>query len=104
MDPKTNGTNRRTVLVRGLELAGILLVTLAFGVSKSATAKAAKSDLQYQDHRRDGKGCADCKYFASSVGSSDAGSCELVDGAISPDGWCAAYSPRVKVASWRQWR
>jgi hypothetical protein len=73
MDSKTNGSDRRAVLVRGLELAGILLVTSAFGVSKSATAKAAKSDFQYQDRRHDGKGCADCKYFASSVGSGDAG-------------------------------
>jgi len=55
--------------------------------------KASKADFYYQEKPKDGKSCANCKLFIAST-ESGKGSCALVDGEVSPVGWCMAYSPR----------
>lgn len=57
-----------------------------------ALAKAAKSDFLYQHHPHDGKKCAGCKYFSPDGNGS--GSCAMVEGTVSANGWCQAFSPK----------
>ncbi|OHE10968.1 MAG: iron oxidase oxidoreductase [Sulfurimonas sp. RIFOXYD12_FULL_33_39] len=49
-------------------------------------AKAAKDKLKYQDTPKDGKKCVDCVHFLAATNE-----CKVVDGSISPDGWCMIY-------------
>lgn len=84
---------RRRALRRGAALICSALACAAFVHSGAARAKAAKSQMQYQTHPHDGKSCASCRFFTAST--SDNGSCALVDGEISRDGWCVAFAART---------
>jgi hypothetical protein len=85
--------SRRVMLARsGGSLLGIVLSAVA---SRPALAKAQKSDFQYQQHPKDGKKCADCKFFSTDRSGSDTGTCELVEGTVNRDGWCVAFSPKA---------
>lgn len=52
-------------------------------------AKTPKATFKYQDTPMDGKKCADCVYFLPSTSE-----CKMVEGPISPNGWCRIYSKK----------
>lgn len=84
-----NGTDRvgrREFLeaTAGLLVAGG--IALGAGQSARAQDKAAKSDVSYQDSPNAGQKCSGCQFFDGN------GACQVVEGAISPDGWCTAWS------------
>lgn len=88
MNAKTFRTSRRQVLARGaLVLVG---VATALVVRRPALAKAAKSELLYQDHPHDGKKCVDCKHYSAT--GSGTGTCAIVEGTVSANGWCQAFA------------
>jgi hypothetical protein len=49
-------------------------------------AKATKDNVKYQDTPKDGKKCIDCIHFLAATNE-----CKVVEGSISPDGWCTVY-------------
>ena len=53
-----------------------------------AMQKANKDAVNYQDSPNDSLSCSQCRFFDGN------GGCDIVDGAISPDGWCAAFSEK----------
>jgi hypothetical protein len=81
---------------------------LPFMLATPAQAKASKSAVHYQDHPN-GKMrmCQTCKFFISAGGRMGcpmgggmmgrgmmgAGACQLVEGRISPMGYCDLYAP-----------
>ena len=71
--------NRRAVLIAAgaTSLLGLM--------SDSADAKIAQTGVRYQDSPKDGKQCDGCKLFIAP------NACKTVDGAISPQGWCALW-------------
>jgi hypothetical protein len=91
MDVKTIRISRRRLLVRGAA-AVFAGMAAALMVREPALAKAAKSDLLYQDHPHEGKKCMDCKYF--SAAGAGTGTCAMVEGTVSANGWCQAFSVR----------
>jgi len=93
-DDRAIDHRRREALREGLKIAGVTIAVLTVGASESAMAKASKSEVMYQDHRHEGKGCAECKSFIPAGANGGGATCALVEGAISPDGWCTAYMPR----------
>ena len=95
MRPSPLNPARRSFLVSGAQVAGLATITILTGRSGPAAAKAAKSDFMYQDHQHDGKSCAQCKFFSLDGARSGNGSCSIVAGVISPEGWCAAFAPKV---------
>jgi hypothetical protein len=85
MDEKR--ASRRSVLRGALFVA---TGTLAAGVIPLAHAqKAGKVDVKYQDAAKDGQKCADCVYFQAPD------KCGVVEGAISPNGWCVMYNKKT---------
>ena len=82
---------RRRIVVRGARIVAIAAATTFTGAC--AASKPSKSELMYQNHRHDGKGCGDCKFFSATTSAGDAGQCAVVDGAVKRDGWCLAFSP-----------
>jgi len=56
-----------------------------------AQAKATKQAMQYQDQPKNSQKCADCLQFIPGPKQGASGTCKVVEGTISPDGWCAAY-------------
>ena len=91
MKPTTIYISRRQVLVRGAAIVAGLAATL--DTRQPALAKAAKSDFQYQDQPHAGQKCAACKHF-SPAGNGIAGTCAVVEGTVSADGWCQVFSAR----------
>lgn len=51
-----------------------------------APAKVTQASVQYQTQPKDGKKCADCMHFIP-----ESNTCKLVEGQISPNGWCLLW-------------
>lgn len=75
--------SRRTIL-------GALATLAVFTAARGAIAqgKAAKSAVRYQDQPKGAQRCSGCAHFISS------GECKVVEGPISPNGWCMAYAAK----------
>lgn len=70
-------------LAAGVTMAGI---TSLFGVGAAhAQTKVSQATAKYQDHPNSGNSCAMCNYFRPP------NACQLVDGTISPAGWCSFF-------------
>ena len=77
---KTAGMSRRTVLLAAAGAAPLLALT-----GGEAQAKLAQAAVKYQTEPRDGHQCDGCVQFVAP------NSCKLVDGEISPTGWCSLW-------------
>ena len=87
---------RRNFLAHVLDIVGVaVLIVTTVGASSRATAKVGKGEFMYQEHPHEGRSCAQCKYFAPDSANPSIGSCEIVDGTISRDGWCVAFASRA---------
>ena len=73
-------------------LAGLTALAAGARPGKADAAKLQKADVAYQDRPKDGKRCAACRAF--SAATTGAGTCAVVEGEVSANGWCTAYSPR----------
>jgi hypothetical protein len=80
----------RRVFFRGAAtLAGAALVGAVIPVRDArAQQKLAKSVMQYQDTPKNGQRCDECVYFKPPS------ACGLIEGTISPQGWCTAFNKK----------
>ena len=92
MNPPSDRTTRGEVLGRLLFLPALAgLMAMGTGV---AQAKGSKSQFKYQSTPNGNHQCSGCSFFIPGKSKTAAGTCKLVDGSISPTGWCEAYSPK----------
>jgi hypothetical protein len=81
-------------ITRKTALTDLLIVPVAAGAVLTVNAAPAEADdnkAQYKYQDTPGAGgakCSQCSLFISP------GSCSLVTGAISPNGWCTAFSAK----------
>lgn len=68
-------------------LAGLLLAE-----TTTAQAKGSKTQFKYQATPKNGSKCSTCRFFVKGKTASADGTCQLVDGSISPNGWCTAWA------------
>jgi hypothetical protein len=112
-------TRDEKMISRRIWLANLTLLMAAGIPPKSASAaegKASKSVVHYQDYPKENQMCGMCKYFAGHgmtgdgmmgrgmmgrgmmgdgmMGRAMMAKCQVVEGSISPMGWCDLYSPR----------
>jgi hypothetical protein len=80
--------SRRSMLRCAALLAGGTLAAGVIQVKPAYAQKAGKEAVKYQDSPKDGQMCSACLYFQAP------GSCAVVDGAISPKGWCSLYNKK----------
>ncbi len=84
---RRHGMSRREVLCAGtLSLSLVAVAPLLLRAEPAAQQKVAKAQVQYQDSPKEGKKCADCAHFVQPNG------CRLVEGTISPQGWCSQFT------------
>ncbi len=74
------GVSRRTVLIAAAGAAPLLALS-----GGEAQAKLAQTAVKYQTSPKDGHQCDGCLQFVAP------NSCKLVDGEISPTGWCLLW-------------
>lgn len=55
-----------------------------------APAKMSQESVAHQTQPRDGQQCDGCLHFVAASNT-----CQVVEGAISPDGWSNRWTPRV---------
>ena len=82
-------TRREALLATG----GIGLAAFAavLGAARPAAAKTAKDAVAYQDEPKNGQKCVDCRWYQPAEGDGP-GACKLVEGEISPEGWCGLFA------------
>jgi hypothetical protein len=82
--------SRRELLPTLIGAAATVSAAIALGASETAEAqsKTSQATAKYQDHPNAGGSCAICNYFRPPH------ACQLVDGNISPNGWCSFYSKK----------
>ena len=86
MDTKIS---RRTLLKGAAVVTGMALVSALTG--KALAAKSTKAAMQYQDKPKGDQKCSNCALFVPGKTATASGTCQVVEGSISPQGWCTAY-------------
>ena len=93
----TDMKSRRSLLKSAVLLAGIATIPLlANSRNVFAEGKIAKADVKYQDKPNAGKDCDDCLQFIPGANAKAMGTCKVVEGEISPHGYCAAFTRKPK--------
>ncbi len=90
MDSKAVKLSRRKLLKGGVLVVGAAIAggtATRKALAQTAAPKAAKAAFQYQDKPKDGKKCINCTLYIPGA----KGQCKVVEGDISPEGWCLAY-------------
>jgi len=58
--------------------------------------KLAKSAIAYQETAKNGKDCDDCIQFVPGTSAQAPATCKIVEGTVSPHGYCRAFTPKPK--------
>ena len=96
MKAKTFRPSRRVALKTAVSVTGGALLAGALRAGelqvpkpkpKAGLQKRSKEKVGYRDEPYDGRSCAKCVLY---VGH---GECVLVEGEVSPDGWCLQWTP-----------
>jgi High potential iron-sulfur protein len=86
---QSTGLSRRTVIFRSVGgVAGATVLLLA--QPRIAAAKMAPASASYQETPKGDQQCSNCTLFQASTKT-----CTLVDGTISPSGWCKFWVKKV---------
>jgi hypothetical protein len=98
----------RRAWLKGLALFSAVAGTSSLLASTAADAKASKASVHYRDYPRGMQMCHMCKFYiggrsggmggmcmggGSRMGMMGSGACQVVQGRISPMGWCDLYTP-----------
>lgn len=95
MTSKTFDPSRRRLFRQGAVIAsGAALGGLMLKAEAPAQAGAvAKATAQYQDKPKGSQQCASCQQFIPGK-SSGSGTCKIVQGEVSANGWCKFFTPK----------
>lgn len=91
---KTFDPSRRRLFRQGAALAGGAIAAGLVLKAGAQTAKATKAVAMYQATPHGADDCAKCVHFIPGKTPSEAGTCKLVQGSISPKGWCVFYTAK----------
>ena len=83
------GMTRKSAIVRLLVLPA-LAGALAAGATATARADS-RVDLKYQPTPNGKQKCSGCTLFVPGKTATDDGTCKIITGPISPNGWCVAF-------------
>ena len=85
----------RRLLMKSAALLPVAAIVPLLAMARGAiAAKLSKADVKYQDKPNAGKDCDDCIQFVPDVTRKAAGTCKVVEGAISTHGYCLAFTPK----------
>jgi hypothetical protein len=82
-----DGLSRRLLLQGTMAAISAAAVIGASPRPASATIKISKAAVAYQDHPEGDKRCGKCLQFVAPS------SCKMVDGPVSPEGFCRIFTP-----------
>ncbi|MBL6455677.1 high-potential iron-sulfur protein [Belnapia sp. T6] len=89
MDKRSKPQARRAFLQRtGLQVAGLAALAPFAVATARAQDKLAPEMVMYQNEPKEGQRCSGCQHFQPP------NACAIVNGNISPDGWCAVWAAK----------
>ena len=90
-DNENNCMLSRRKVLRGATIVagGAALVASSLAPASAQSGKMTQKAAAYQDGPKNGQKCLDCSFFVQPS------SCKLVDGTISPVGWCKFYAKKT---------
>jgi hypothetical protein len=83
----------RSDVIKRLFVLPALAGALAAGAMTVARADQ-RTDLKYQSTPKGDQKCSNCVLFTAGKTSTAAGTCKVIPGDISPNGWCTAFAKR----------
>jgi hypothetical protein len=86
-DNRQPASSRRQLIFGMVVGAGVAGATI-LAPRSAAAAKLSQSDTGYQNHPNGAQRCDTCANWQAP------GSCKLVNGTISPSGWCTLFAAR----------
>lgn len=84
--------NRKEALANLVVLPA--LAGLVAASTGTAMAKGAKAQFKYQDKPNGKQKCSGCSLFVPGKTATANGTCKVVEGSISPNGWCTAFAAK----------
>jgi High potential iron-sulfur protein len=75
-------------------LAALPLLNMFAAKARADSSKASQASMHYQNSPNNGMHCSGCKFFIPGSDAAANGSCQIVDGSISPNGYCIAYAAK----------
>ncbi len=87
--------SRRTMLKGSVAVTCVALASAFAGKAFAQSAKSTKAAAKYQDTPNGDKQCSNCSLFIPGKTSKENGTCQIVDGSISPQGYCNFYSKKA---------
>lgn len=91
MNDRNDGFTRKRFI--GSAIALPALAAAIPGLAR-ADSKASQASLHYQDKPNGDYQCSKCKFFIAAGDPSANGTCQIVEGSISPHGFCDAFSSK----------
>ena len=82
-----NGISRRNLLSLVIAGGGVFIAA-AMPSAAVAGSKVAQKAVKYQAAPKGKAQCDNCRQWQAPA------ACKLVDGVISPSGWCSIYAPK----------
>lgn len=91
--------DQRPELVARRAFLGSVAVLPAFagllsGVASADASKASQASMHYQTSPNGNMHCSLCKFFIPGQDANSNGTCQVVDGSISPNGYCMAFTAK----------
>jgi high potential iron-sulfur protein len=92
MSARTLRPSRRRMLQAAMSIGGAALLSPALESTaqqnpKATLKKRSKEAVGYRDEPYEGRSCAKCVLYSGH------GECVLVEGEVSPNGWCLQWTP-----------
>jgi hypothetical protein len=92
MKDSSENLSRRAFVAGAIVLPALAGMVLA-GTS-TAQAKGTQAAFKYQSTPNGGKKCSQCTFYIAGSSATANGTCKIVDGTISPNGWCSAWAAK----------
>lgn len=90
---------RRVLLKKGTGFAVIGAVAasglMKFAPARAQAGKASQAVAMYQPTPHGKDQCDNCIHFIPGKTPKDAGTCKVVEGSITPQGWCVMYARKA---------
>ena len=91
-----NEISRRSLLqsVSFVAATAFSFECIAPNAASAQQTKLSQMLSKYQDTPKNGQQCSKCSLFIPGSSATANGTCKLVDGSISPKGWCTAFAAK----------
>lgn len=83
----------RRSFIGGIVVLPALAAAFA-GRAAADSSKASQASMHYQTTPNGSMHCSECKFFVPGQDAQSNGSCQVVDGSISPNGYCIAFTSK----------